>query len=385
MANAARAGGAAAAGIGMHRAEGAVMRLALTAGGSGGHIFPALAVLEAVRAREPGCEVRFYGPADRGEARCSKRQGVELYEVPAAAVRGRGPLRLLRSGWHISRGVAAAMRMLRRFRPDVVFSTGGYASFPCSVAARILRRPLVVYLPDVTPGWAVRAEQRLATRLATTTETALDYLPRDKTAVTGYPVRQAFFAQTRAEARAALGIAEDARVLLIAGASQGAKAINAAAFRSLRDFVEEMTVFHVTGPDDYDEAAGFESVIGELAQRYFPAPFREDLPALMLAADLAVMRAGASTLGELPAAGLPAILVPGTYAGGHQRANAEWLAGHGAAIVLEEEKLHGLSSLVLDTMNDEAKRAEMRAAALRLARPNAARDIADIVFQAAKR
>ncbi|MCC6381710.1 MAG: UDP-N-acetylglucosamine--N-acetylmuramyl-(pentapeptide) pyrophosphoryl-undecaprenol N-acetylglucosamine transferase [Dehalococcoidia bacterium] len=363
------------------------MKLALTAGGTGGHILPAMAVLEALQAR-PGAvtEVRFFGPDDRGERARVEVHGIRFTSVPAAAVRGRGPLRLSRSLLRLAWGLAVALPKVALFRPDVVFSTGGYGSFPVSLAARLLFRPLVVYLPDVRPGWAVRAEQRLATRLATTTEAALAFLPRAKTQVTGYPVRGSFLEHTRETARAALALTPDERVVLIAGASQGARALNAAVFRGLRSLVEVATVFHVTGAEQYDDAAGFRSEIGEnLAGRYRPAPFRDDLPVIMRAADLAVLRAGASTLGELPAAELPAILVPGTYAGGHQRDNARWLEEGGAAVVLEEEDLGQLADRVLDLLDDEQRLAAMREAAAGLARPHAADAIADLILAAARR
>lgn len=364
------------------------MKLALTAGGSGGHIFPALSVLQAMEKRGlvERRNVRFFGPENRGERELVDFSDVAFVAVPAGAVRGRGPIALARSAVRIVWGTAVALRRLRSFAPDVVFSTGGYASFPASVAARLLRRPLVVFLPDVRPGWAVRAESRLATRMATTAEAALTHLPETKTAVTGYPVRKAFFDADREAARAALGVQPGELLLLVAGASQGARAINEAVFRGLRTFVTTMKVVHVTGPNDYDEAAGYESQLGEeLAGRYFPARFRHDLPTVMVAADLAVLRAGASTLGELTAAGLPAILVPGTYAGGHQRDNAEWLAAEGAAIVLAEADLHRLADLVRELADDEERLARMRACATKLARPGAADAIADIVVEVARR
>ena len=168
------------------------MRIALTAGGTGGHIFPAFSVLDALEAAlGADLEVAFFGPENRGERAIVEARGLRFVSIPAAAVRGRGPARLVKSGWQLSSGLATALRRLRSFRPDAVFSTGGYASFPASLAARILRKPLVVFLPDVSPGWAVRAEQRLATRMATTTDAALKYLPAAKTVVTGYPVRAA--------------------------------------------------------------------------------------------------------------------------------------------------------------------------------------------------
>lgn len=363
------------------------MRLALTGGGTGGHILPALAVMDAVQARTGGgTTVRWFGPEDRGERTRIEAAGLSFEPVAAAAVRGRGPIALVRSFARLGGGTFGAVRRLGRFKPDVVFSTGGYGSFPCSVAARLLRRPLVVYLPDVEPGWAVKAERRLATRMATTTEAALASLPRKKTRVTGYPVRKEFFELTREQARERLGIPANANVVVVAGATQGAKAINDAVFRGLRSLVEDAWVYHVTGAAQADDAAGFESALGAgLAQRYFPAAFREDLPAIMVAADVGVFRAGASVLGEVPAAGLPSILVPATYAGGHQMNNARWLADGGAAVIVEEAELGALSETILRLIEDEARLAAMRAAAKTLARPDAAGAIADLVLEVARR
>jgi len=363
------------------------MRIALTGGGTGGHILPAVAVLEALRVRAgDDLEVRFFGPDSRGERAQVESHGIAFEEVPSAAVRGRGPLRVARGVATLAMGTITAARKLRAFGPHAVFSTGGYGSFPGSVAARLGRRPLVVYLPDVVPGWAVKAERRLATRMATTTEAALAHLPAKKTTVTGYPVRAAFFTQSRDEARKAQELAGEDRVVVVAGATQGAHAINEAVFRGLRDLVEECIVFHITGAADYDDAAGFCAGLGpELAKRYHFDVFREDLPAVMLAADLAVMRAGASTLGELPAASLPAILVPGGYAGGHQAANAKWLADGGAAIVMEESELRGLSNRVIDLLNDDKGLARMRAASAAMAKPGAADAIAQLILEVARK
>ncbi len=363
------------------------MRLALTAGGTGGHIIPALVVLDAFRARASDSPaVCFFGPDDRGEREMVEARGLQFVAVPAAAVRGRGPLRIAQGVLRILQGAVVATRRLKAFDPDVVFSTGGYGSFPCSVGARLLRRPLVVYLPDVSPGWAVKAETILATQMATTTEAALAHLPRSKTVVTGYPVRASFFDQTRDQARAQLGLSCDERVVVVAGATQGARALNQAVFGALPALAREATVFHVTGEADYAAAIRLhDSLDRSLGDRYRAAPFRDDLPAVMLAADLAVMRAGASTLGELPAASLPAILVPGKYAGGHQRDNAGWLARAGAAIVIEEDDLAGLSPSILKLLGDPQRLAGMRAAAQGLARPGAAAAIAELISRVALR
>ncbi|MCK9518762.1 MAG: UDP-N-acetylglucosamine--N-acetylmuramyl-(pentapeptide) pyrophosphoryl-undecaprenol N-acetylglucosamine transferase [Dehalococcoidia bacterium] len=361
------------------------LRIALTAGGTGGHIFPALAVLEALQQGGGIDEVRFFGPEDRGERARVEAHGLRFETVPAAAVRGRRPLSLAKSIIRLSAGTLTAVRKLRAFKPDVVFSTGGYASFPGSVAARLLRKPLVVYLPDVTPGWAVSAEQRLATRVATTTEAALAYLPRKKTVVTGYPVRPIFFDTSRDEARAKLNVPPGDRVVVVAGASQGAQALNRAVFEHIAALAKTAVVFHVTGERDAARAQQLRADLGSLADRYRPAPFRDDLPLVMLAADLAVMRAGASVLGELPAAALPSILIPGTFAGGHQRENAGWLADNGAAVVLEEADISELPARIEALLEDNSRLQSMRDAAKALARPDAAMSIANLVREVAKR
>lgn len=356
------------------------MRVALAAGGSGGHIIPALTVLDALKNRRPDAEAAFFGPDDRGERDLVAGRNLPFHRVPSAGLRGRNPIAMSRGLFHVGRGVTGAGRALRRFRPDVVFSTGGYASFPSCAAAKLLRLPIVIFLPDVEPGWAVRVERRLATRIATSTEAALEHLPKDRTTVTGYPVRASFFSCTRESAREKLGLADDDQMVLVAGASQGALAINHALFEALATLLTRCHVFHITGRIGEPEAEKVREDLEAATQaRYHPAPYRDDLPALMLAADLIVCRSGASVLGELPAARLPSILVPGTYAGGHQRDNAHWLSERGAALLLEESELSLLGPFCLELLGDPGRLAAMGQAAEELARPGAAEDIAAII------
>lgn len=363
------------------------MRLALTGGGTGGHIIPALAVMEAVQARVGGtAEVCFFGPQDRGERARVEAAGVRFVAVPSAAVRGRGPLQLARAAWRVLSGTFGAVRAFRRFKPDAVFSTGGYGSFPGSLAAKLLRLPLVVYLPDVHPGWAVKAERLLATNMTTTTEAALEFLPAKKTVVTGYPVRATFFTTPREAARANLGVSPGEPLVVIAGASQGATRINAAVFAGLEAVLAKATIYHVTGESGLPGAEALRSSLpGDFANRYHPSAFRDDLPELMVAADLGVFRAGASVLGEIPAAALPSLLIPGTFAGGHQRNNARWLSDNGAAVVLEEADLANFAPTLLELLADDARLRAMRESAARLARPDAADAIAAVVLEVARK
>ncbi|MFN0094820.1 MAG: UDP-N-acetylglucosamine--N-acetylmuramyl-(pentapeptide) pyrophosphoryl-undecaprenol N-acetylglucosamine transferase [Dehalococcoidia bacterium] len=359
------------------------MRIAITGGGTGGHLYPGFSVAEALATLPGGpFDIRFFGPDDRGERELVDARGIPFERVPAAAIRGRGPLSLAKNVLRLAWGTVTAVRRLRAFKPAAIFSTGGYGSFPCSVAAKVLRLPLVVYLPDVAPGWAVKAEQRLATRMATTTDAALRFLPASKTRVTGYPVRATFFSETRASARAKLAIAPDARVVLVAGASQGATAINRAIWAGLPALrAAGIDVWHITGSAGIAEAEKAATA----NPAYHPAAFRDDLPLLMVAANLGVFRAGASVLGEIPASGIPAVLIPGTFAGAHQRDNAQWLVDAGAAEIVEESAIEGLAPRLTALLGEPARLARMEEAARSLARPNAARDIANLLLEVAKR
>jgi len=175
-------------------------------------------------------------------------------------------------------------------------------------------------------------------------------------------------------------------VVVVAGATQGARAINRAVLDAVPVICTGARLFHVTGNTDLESALGVrDRLAADLQQRYVVAPFRDDLPIVMLAADVGVFRAGASVLGEIPAAGLPSILVPGRYAGAHQRDNARWLEQGGAAEVLEEDALATLGDRILGLLSDRPRLAAMREAATALARPDAADAIADLIVEVAKR
>jgi UDP-N-acetylglucosamine--N-acetylmuramyl-(pentapeptide) pyrophosphoryl-undecaprenol N-acetylglucosamine transferase len=241
-----------------------------------------------------------------------------------------------------------------------------------------------VFLPDVTPGWAVRLLSRLATKMTTTTERALAYLPTKKTAVVGYPVRDEFWTLDRTEARARLGLPLDAKVLLVTAGSLGARKINDAIWAALPQLLERCDVLHVTGLAD--EAAANEQrarLTPERQARYRVHGYLDEMPAALIAADVVVARSGASTLGELPAAGTPGVLVPGEYEGWSQAPNAEFLQAEGAAVMLRNSELERLAATVLELLADDARLASMRAAATRLARPDAARDLAHVLMEAA--
>jgi UDP-N-acetylglucosamine--N-acetylmuramyl-(pentapeptide) pyrophosphoryl-undecaprenol N-acetylglucosamine transferase len=284
----------------------------------------------------------------------------------------------------MGRAFVAALGVVRSFRPQAIFVTGGFVCLPVALAGWALRVPALVYLPDVEPGLAVRFLARLATRIAVTAEDSRAYLTARKVVVTGYPVRPALLTADRPAARAHFGVGLDDRLLLIFGGSRGAHSINVAVGESLAELAQLAVVLHVCGPEDEPEFQARRAALpAELQDRYRPYGYlHDDMPLALAAADLVVSRAGAATMGEYPAVGLPSVLIPYPYAGAHQAHNANYLARAGAAVLLENDRLRAgeLVPTVRALLDDPARRAAMADAARQVARPDAAQRIASLLI-----
>jgi UDP-N-acetylglucosamine--N-acetylmuramyl-(pentapeptide) pyrophosphoryl-undecaprenol N-acetylglucosamine transferase len=361
----------------------------LSGGGTGGHVYPNLSVVAALRKLLPGgepLEMLYVGSESGAEGAIVERAGIEFKAISTAPIRGRMPWQMAANSGKIGLGVRQAREILGEFGPDAILLTGGYVSFPVAMAARSRGLPMTLYLPDLAPGWAVRAIARLAQRVAVTAIETLRQLPTSKTVVTGYPVREVFFQVDRAGGRERLRLNPEEKVLFVTGASSGAHSINQAVAAKLNGLLRLCEVVHLCGRADEPWLAGLRAGLPEdLRVRYHLYGYMHDeMPWAMAAADVALSRSGASVIGELPAVGLPAVLVPLPIAGGHQRLNAEYLARNKAAVVLEDDKLDGLLPVVGELLHDEERLREMRHASGRLARPNAATKIAGIVLEQAK-
>lgn len=313
------------------------------------------------------------------EERLAKRAGVAFFGVPAGGVHGLAPWRAARNLVKLIRAWWRVLRLGCRQRPRALFVTGGYASVPVALAARLLRVPILLYLPDIEPGLAVRFIARLATRVGVTTEDSQAYLPEGKVIVTGYPIRPEFTEARRDQARDALNLTQDEPVVLVFGGSHGARSINRAVAQNLEELLEEAQVVHLSGELDWPWVAQrAEELPSDLRARYHPLPYLHEMGQALAAADLAVCRAGASTLGELPYFGLPAVLVPYPYAWRYQRVNAEWLSARGAAVVLEDERLgQDLVPVVKDLLAHPERLSRMREHSQALALPGATARLAD--------
>ncbi len=320
------------------------------------------------------------------EADLVAKAGVHFETIPAAGVHGVGLRALPGNIIQLVRGFFAARKHLRDFRPDVMFFTGGYLAVPMALAG--LRISSALYIPDIEPGLALKTMARLANRIAITTSDSRSFFPSQQSVVvTGYPTRRELLSWDLGEAQETLNIQPDLPTLLVFGGSQGARSINRALFLALPDLLAEMQVVHVTGKLNWPEVAqARRGLTPEQDKRYHPHPYlHAEMGAAFKAADLVLSRAGASSLGEFPLFGLPAILVPYPYAWRYQKVNAEYLERHGAAIMVKDTELPDkIVSLVRDLMRDQPRRAAMSKAMKSLNQPEAAASISRMLVDLAR-
>jgi UDP-N-acetylglucosamine--N-acetylmuramyl-(pentapeptide) pyrophosphoryl-undecaprenol N-acetylglucosamine transferase len=381
------------------------MRLLICAGGTGGGVYPALSVLKQLMSLKPEpmpanqaetgsastkeLQVLWVGGSGGMEADLVKREGLRFEAIPAAGVHGVGVRALPGNLWKLGRGFFSSRRILRKFRPEVLFFTGSFVGVPMALAARLSKRTKsLLYVPDIEPSLALKTIARFSDCIALTVEESdTFFLNHPSKVVTGYPLRPGLDRWTISEARSFFALQEELPVLLVFGGSKGARSINQALASALPDLLHDMQVIHITGKLDWQmmEQARKGLPIEQL-NRYRPYPYLYDeIGAAMQLANLALTRAGASTLGELPLFGLPAILVPYPYAWRYQRVNASYLVKRGAAELIEDAQLaEQIVPKVRGLISDTAKREKMSQIMRSLAKPEAAASIASLLTNLAK-
>jgi UDP-N-acetylglucosamine--N-acetylmuramyl-(pentapeptide) pyrophosphoryl-undecaprenol N-acetylglucosamine transferase len=371
------------------------MKLLVSGGGTGGHVYPALTVIEALKQPKPAgstlptlasTDLLWVGSRGGLEEEMVGRAGLDFVGLTAGGLRGVGLLAKIRNAIRIVGSLGKARDILARFEPHVVLVTGGYACVAVTVAAWMKGIPVLIYLPDIEPGLAIRFLSRFATRIAVTSEESYHYFRREKVRVTGYPVRPEIYTLDRVSARHSLELEPEGKVLLVFGGSRGARSINQATVAGLRKLLRACQIVHISGRLDTDWVAGVaKGLPDDLRVRYHHFDYLHDMPPALRAADLAVARAGAATLGEFPAAGLPAVLVPYPYSGQHQKPNAIYMERNGAAKWLPDAELRqALVPTVLGLLEDEETLANMQESARAMARPDAAEAIAQQLWSIAR-
>jgi UDP-N-acetylglucosamine--N-acetylmuramyl-(pentapeptide) pyrophosphoryl-undecaprenol N-acetylglucosamine transferase len=344
---------------------------------TGGGVYPALAVLQALK--NDAEYVLWIGSESGMEESLLSNLKVEFKAIPAAGLHGVGVLSMPGNAIQLIRGWMQAKKIIRDFKPDALFLTGGYISVPVALAARNI--PSVVFIPDIEPGLALKTVIRSAEKIAVVSEQSKPYIPNKKVFVTGYPIRTGLKEWNRKAGRKQFGIPEDEKTLLVFGGSKGARSINQALLKALPDLLDEMHIIHISGKDHWETVQShYEKHNLANMKRYHLFAFLEKkMGAALAAADLVVCRAGASTLGELPYFSLPAILVPYPHAWNYQHQNAEVLTKNGGAVILEDEDLENLSAEVYALMNNKKQLNRMSKAMKRYAKPDAAGKIAKLV------
>ena len=353
------------------------IRIVIAGGGTGGHLYPGIAVAREMLRRRPDTDVTFAGTAKGMEARVIPREGFQLDLLRSSGLKGMSPAALVRGLSLLPLSGVDAWRILSRRRPSVVVGVGGYSSGPVVLAAALRGIPTLLLEQNAVPGLTNRILARFVSAAAVTYESTMGYFGR-RGFVTGNPVRSEFF-----EPSSAAPAAGPPRILIFGG-SQGAHAINMAMVEAAPRLAAHpggMAITHQTGERDLEHVrdgyrrAGIEARV---------EPFLFAMDREMKQADLVVCRAGATTLAELTAAGVPAVLVPlPTAADDHQRKNAEVLVAGGAADLIEQKDLTGarLAERIERLVADRNRLKTMSAAGRRFARPDAARAIVDRVFE----
>jgi len=355
----------------------------VSAGATGGGINPALAVLQALGDSPEA--VLWVGSVGGMETDLVSRAGVPFKSIPAAGVHGTG-LKAIWGLFQLTRGYFAARKLVKEFKPDVLFFTGGYVAIPTGLAGR--KVPTLLCLPDIEPALALKTLSRFADKIAVPVAESKAYFAQDKDVeVVGYPTRPNLQPILREKASEFFDLDPAIETLLVMGGSLGARSINQALLALLPELLPQMQVIHLTGELTWPEVqTAAEALPPGLAKNYRPYAFLHDeIIAAFSAADLVVSRAGASVLGELPTFGVPAVLVPYPHAWRYQKVNAEYLSSRGAAVIVWDEDLNEKLLPVIRSLmqpNTE-KRAQMRSSMQMLAAPQAAEKVAKILRELA--
>ncbi len=322
------------------------MNIILAGGGTGGHVYPALAIAEALRRRDPTARVLFVGSRAGMEAALVPSAGIPFVGLPVSPPRSRAPLRVLRSLAGVGASLGQATVVLRRFHPDAIVATGGIAAVPSVMVAAALHMPIIVLEGNAVPGRANRFLARFSRAVAATSEGIGPLLPVGRIVVTGLPVRHEVYSATREEGLRSFGLDPARKTVLVIGGSQGAVRLNAA----VEDAVArlggrlDVQVIHQVGRGWAGTTPGRQAPAPQRPERvaYVRVPYLERIGEAYACADLVVSRCGANALAEITACGLPSILVPYPYAADdHQTRNAEALLAAGAAVLLPDAELSG--------------------------------------------
>lgn len=358
------------------------MRLIISGGGTGGHIYPAISIIKEVKKHHPDGEVLYIGTKKGLESKLVPREGIDFQTIDITGFRRKLSFENVKTVLRFINGVRKAKRMIKQFQPDVVIGTGGYVSAPVVYAATKLNIPTVIHEQNSVPGLTNKFLSRYVTKVAIAFKEASAYFPEEKTVLIGNPRAQEVVHMDGRQGRDSVGLKNDKRSVLIVGGSQGARPINDAFLEALpKAHLYDYQFLYVTGELHYDKVMAEVQKLGN-PKNVIIKPFIHNMPQVLAGIDLIVARAGATTLAEITALGIPSILIPSPYVtNNHQEKNARALSDHGAAILRLEKDLNGENLLQdIDEIFTEKDRWNMmHEAAKKIGMPNAATDFYDLL------
>ena len=352
------------------------IRLIITGGGTGGHIFPGIAFAQGMMHAYPGCEVLFIGTERKVDRTALSALGFKILTIKSQGLKGKSPAEKFRALPQLPIALMEAARIIRKFKPDLVFGVGGYVTGPVILAARLLGVTTCIHEQNSIPGLANKLLGRIANRIFVSLPGSEKYFPAGKTILSGNPVRSSLIKAAR---KMKPGAEHDPLTLLILGGSQGARRLNSlmleAAEKCLSSLVPPLHIIHQTG--EHDEVFVRQSY-ADLGLNAEIASFFSDMAAIYSQADLVVSRAGATTIAEITIFQKPAILVPFPYAAdNHQEINGRYLVEAGGALMFRQADLSGekLGLEIKRILADRKLRREMSQNSGKIARPGATETI----------
>jgi len=352
---------------------------------TGGGIYPAIAVLQALENKNN--HILWVGSENGMEEKLLRNQNLTFRAIPAAGLHGVSLIKTPGNLIKLYKGYQSARKLLDEFQPDVIFYTGGYVGVPLAFA-NTRKIPSVVFIPDIEPGSALRQILPKATIIAVSNQESKNFVRyKEKTRISGYPVRKDLLKWNRASGRKIFRIPNHAQVIFVFGGSKGSRSINQALMQNLKSLTQNYHIIHVSGEENWQTVkTNFDHLEQEVKDHYMIFPFLHDeMGAALAAADLVVCRAGASTLGELPAFGLPAILVPYPYAWRYQIQNAQFLENNKGAVVVADNLLGSLlEEIIKEIFNQPDRLKTLKENMKRLHQPQAAQRIAQYLVEASR-
>lgn len=364
------------------------MRILVTGGGTGGHIYPALAIARGIREKNAENEILYVGTAGGMEADIVPRHGFSFQTVTVEGFPRKLSLRALTTIFMTSRGCVEAYKIIRQFKPDVAVGTGGYVCGPVMLMAALMKVPTLIHEQNAYPGLTNRLLAGRVKKVAVTFPESRKYFSaKADIVVTGLPVRPEILAAQRSKGITSLGLKRDKFTLLVVGGSRGARTINIA----MVDVIEQVSkqkslqLIHMTGQDGFGETVRDlkdRGIVLDNCGNIIVTPYLHNMDEALAAADLVICRAGAATIAEITVRGLPAILVPYPYASGnHQEHNAKALVRNGAALMVLDRNLTGkrLWEEVEKLSTNKIRLAELADNSARMGKPQALDRLLNII------